>query len=86
MKIDHEEKIANRLKDFRQARGLALYGLAALAGVSPTMLSAIERWGYRPRAQVCQRIAGALGVAVEEVWPVTDARSREADSPVHTKT
>jgi DNA-binding XRE family transcriptional regulator len=59
----------NRLKQFRQQQGLALYGLAAIARVSPTTLSAIERWDYRPRLEVRQRIAKALGVALSDIWP-----------------
>jgi DNA-binding XRE family transcriptional regulator len=59
----------NRLKEFRQQQGLALYGVAAIARVSPTTLSAIEKWDYRPRLEVCQRIARALGVALSDIWP-----------------
>jgi DNA-binding XRE family transcriptional regulator len=59
----------NSLKRVRRAHGLAQYGLAAQAGVSPTMVSAIERWNYHPTAAVCQRIAAALGVQVADIWP-----------------
>jgi DNA-binding XRE family transcriptional regulator len=38
------------------------------------MLSAIERWGYRPGADLCERIAAALGVAVSDVWPEGEAQ------------
>jgi DNA-binding XRE family transcriptional regulator len=40
-----------------------------MAGVSPTTLSAIERWNYQPRDQVRKRIALALGVPEREIWP-----------------
>jgi transcriptional regulator with XRE-family HTH domain len=59
----------NNLRRLRQAQGLALYGLAALARVSPTTLSGIERWGYQPTARVRQRIAAALGVTERDIWP-----------------
>jgi transcriptional regulator with XRE-family HTH domain len=59
----------NHLRRLRHARGLALYGLAALARVSPTTLSGIERWNYRPTARVRQRIAAALGVTERDIWP-----------------
>jgi DNA-binding XRE family transcriptional regulator len=81
MKSVSDRKVANGLKQFRQARGLALYGLAVLAGVSPTMLSAIERWGYQPRPQVCQRIATALGITVGEIWPEEHTRTSEQVGP-----
>jgi DNA-binding XRE family transcriptional regulator len=60
--------VTNNLKALRQDRGLALYGLAALAGVSPTTLSAIEQWNYRPTGSVRGRIAAALGVQVTDIW------------------
>jgi DNA-binding XRE family transcriptional regulator len=59
----------NHLKQVRQACGLALYGLAARAKVSPTTLSAIERWDYQPGSEVRERIAAALGVSVADIWP-----------------
>ena len=69
MQTNAQTGVNNRLRGFRQARGLALYGLAALARVSPTTLSAIERWGYRPTDGVRLRIASALGVHVHDIWP-----------------
>lgn len=58
-----------RLKTLRQQRGLATYGLAVRAKCSPTTLGAVERWGYRPSAAVCERIAAALEVGIEDIWP-----------------
>jgi DNA-binding XRE family transcriptional regulator len=60
---------ANRLKELRQARGLPLWGLAVRAGTTATTLSAVERWGYEPSPELCQRIAAALEVSVEAIWP-----------------
>ncbi|MGH8059734.1 MAG: hypothetical protein ACREOH_21265 [Candidatus Entotheonellia bacterium] len=57
-----------RLKLLLPGRGLALYGLTALARVSPTLLSAIERWNYRPTMGVRERIAAALGVTAPDIW------------------
>jgi DNA-binding XRE family transcriptional regulator len=59
----------NRLRSLRQARGWAIYGLAVRAGCSPTTIGAAERWGYRPSAAVCERIAVALDVPIEVIWP-----------------
>jgi DNA-binding XRE family transcriptional regulator len=59
----------NRLRSLRQARGWAIYGLAVRARCSPTTIGAAERWGYRPSVVVCERIAAALGVPVEAIWP-----------------
>ena len=59
----------NRLRELRREHGLALWGLAARTGVSASTLSAIERWDYIPSPPVRQRIAEALGVEEQFVWP-----------------
>lgn len=59
----------NRLRDVRREQGLALWGLAARSGVSATMLSAAEKWGYVPSLGVRRRIAASLGVDVVAIWP-----------------
>ena len=59
----------NRLRVLRQEHELALWGLAARAGVSASTLSAIERWDYLPTPPVRQRIAEALGVEPSAIWP-----------------
>jgi lambda repressor-like predicted transcriptional regulator len=59
----------HNLRTLRRAQGLSLWGLAVRAGTSPTVLSAIERWHYRPGADLRARIARALGVTGHEIWP-----------------
>jgi DNA-binding XRE family transcriptional regulator len=61
--------VQHRLRALRRAQGLAIYGLAVRARCSPTTIGAVERWGYRPSTAVCARIAAALDVPVEVVWP-----------------
>jgi len=60
---------ANRLRELRKERGLALWGLAARTGVSASTLSAVEKWDYLPSRPVRERIAAALGVEAAAVWP-----------------
>ncbi len=57
-----------RLRELRLRRGLALYGLGALADVSPSAICAAERWGYRPGPESRRRIAYALGVSEQDLW------------------
>src|SRR5262245_16182964 len=64
--------IHNNLRSFRQAQGLAQYGLAALARVSPTTIQATEKWGHLPSRAVRQRLATALGVCPVDIWPDLD--------------
>jgi DNA-binding XRE family transcriptional regulator len=64
----------NKLRELRQAQNLSQWGLAVNVGTSTAMLSAIERWGYRPGADLCARIAAALGVSTNDVWPEGEAQ------------
>jgi DNA-binding XRE family transcriptional regulator len=64
----------NHLRRLRRVQGLSLWGLAVGVGTSPTTLSAIEKWGYRPGAALCERIATALGVPVSDIWPEGEAQ------------
>jgi DNA-binding XRE family transcriptional regulator len=66
--------VGNLLKQVRHRRDLAIYGLSALSGVSPTTLCAIERWDYHPSDEVRQRIAVALDVDVTEIWPAGETQ------------
>jgi transcriptional regulator with XRE-family HTH domain len=61
--------VTNRLRQLRRAQGLPLYGLAVKASVSPTIVSMIERFDYRPGASVRERLAAALGVPLQAIWP-----------------
>jgi DNA-binding XRE family transcriptional regulator len=38
------------------------------------MLSAIEKWGYKPGVDLCARIAAALGVSINDIWPELGAK------------
>lgn len=68
--------MTNRLSELRRARGLPLRALTvATGGISASTLSAIERWGYVPAQATRARIADALGVNVEDIWPgIVDTR------------
>jgi DNA-binding XRE family transcriptional regulator len=61
--------VTNRLRQLRRNQGVAQYGLAVRAEVSPTVIGAIERYDYVPGVEVRARIARALGVAVQDIWP-----------------
>jgi DNA-binding XRE family transcriptional regulator len=61
--------VTNRLRQLRRAQGLPMYGLAVKASVSPTIVGMIEHFDYRPGAPVCTRLAAALGVQPQDIWP-----------------
>jgi DNA-binding XRE family transcriptional regulator len=69
MLIQADPIVTNRLRQLRRSQGVAQYGLAVRADVSPTVIGAIERYDYMPGRQVRARIAQALGVAVRDIWP-----------------
>jgi DNA-binding XRE family transcriptional regulator len=66
--------VSNRLRELRRNQGVAQYGLAVQADVSPTIIGAIERHDYVPGAPVRARIAAALGVSEADIWPNTNVR------------
>jgi transcriptional regulator with XRE-family HTH domain len=59
----------NRVKELRKKRGMSQAELAVKARTSPTMLVMIERYGHRPGPDLRERIARALGVTPEDIWP-----------------
>jgi transcriptional regulator with XRE-family HTH domain len=61
--------VTNHLRQLRRSQGLPMYGLAVKASVSPTIVSMIERFDYRPGASVRERLAAALGVPLQAIWP-----------------
>lgn len=58
-----------RLRQLREAVGLSQRALAARAGVAASSMNWWETHGMRPRPASQRRIAQALGVAPEELWP-----------------
>jgi putative transcriptional regulator len=59
----------NRLRELRTERGLVQGALATKAGVSAGTIGAIERYGYPPSITVRKKIAKALRVRLEDIWP-----------------
>ncbi len=81
----------SQLKAARRARGLAIWGLSVMSGVSPSLLTAIEKWGYVPGVNTQKRIANALGLQVEDIWALvrsqptvtsTDEESGQCPAPL----
>ena len=80
----------SQLKAARRARGLAIWGLSVMSGVSPSLLTAIEKWGYVPGVNTQKRIADALGLQVEDIWiraesPSASDGSEERPGPLATE-
>ncbi len=89
--MDINERIAERVKALRVARGLSLEALAAASGVSRSNISLIESGRSSPTAVVLDRLSAALGVTVaslfegtREVAAAPSPLARVAGQPVWT--
>lgn len=76
--------LGGRVRSLRHQRGLTLKALGRLAGLSHPFLSQVERGLARPSVSSVERIAGALGVPVAQLWTAPRAESvqllRRADA------
>jgi transcriptional regulator with XRE-family HTH domain len=72
----------NRLRELREARGMALRKLSAVSGVAVSTLHGIEAYGAYARPQTWTKIADALGVEVWELQAPTGIP--RAEEPIHT--
>jgi transcriptional regulator with XRE-family HTH domain len=77
--------IGERLRDARRARGLSLRELAKRLGVSPSLISQIERGTARPSVSTLFRLVAELDVSLDEILfglrgsPTSD---RDVEDPV----
>jgi transcriptional regulator with XRE-family HTH domain len=62
------ERIAQRVRDLRAAKGLSLDALSTQCGVSRSMLSLIERGETSPTAVVLDKLAAGLGVPLASLF------------------
>ncbi|MBS0446776.1 MAG: helix-turn-helix transcriptional regulator [Proteobacteria bacterium] len=88
--MDVDALLAARVRDLRRDRDLTLEQLAALSGVSRSMISLIERQETSATAAVLNKLADALGISLPALF-AGDARAadpdpvaRRADQPVWT--
>lgn len=75
------ERIAQRVRDLRAARGLSLDALATHCGVSRSMISLIERGESSPTAVLLEKLAAGLGVSLASLFDAP-APAPEPASPV----
>jgi len=68
--IEQEPRVASRLLEVRQARGLSLRALATRSGLSINAISKIERGDSSPTVSSLQRLASALEVPLIELFRV----------------
>lgn len=59
----------NRLRSLRKQMGQTVWGIATRAGVSPTTVTAIEKYDYMPGEEIRHKIAAGLDLPIEAIWP-----------------
>lgn len=70
--MDINARIATRLRQLRDERGLTIESLAARSGVSRAMISKIERGETSPTAAVLNKLAIGLGVLLPTLFGPSD--------------
>lgn len=77
-----DQRIADRVRELRAARGLSLDALARKSGVSRSMISLIERGESSPTAVVLEKLAAGLGVMLASLFDTPAAAARVPSGPV----
>ena len=62
-------KFPNNLRAMREHQGVRRCDLVENAGVDANNVTRLERGMYYPKLATAYRLAAALGVAVETIWP-----------------
>jgi transcriptional regulator with XRE-family HTH domain len=78
------ERIAQRVRDLRAAKGWSLEAMASASGISRSMISVIERGESSPTAVMLEKLAAGLGVPLASLFdeptvapePVSRAKDR----------
>jgi transcriptional regulator with XRE-family HTH domain len=70
---DLDQRIAERVREFRASRGLTLEALAERSGVSRSMISLIERGESSPTAVLLERLAMGLDVPLASLFDAPSA-------------
>ncbi len=80
------DRIAQRVRNLRAARGLSLDALAAHCGISRSMISLIERGESSPTAVLLEKLATGLNVPLASLFdapePSPGPVARRADQPL----
>src|SRR5437879_5485834 len=79
---DLNQRIAERVRELRAARGLSLEALASKSRVSRSMISLIERGESSPTAVVLEKLAAGLGVMLAALFDAPAAAAQAPSGPV----
>jgi transcriptional regulator with XRE-family HTH domain len=83
VEMDHTlVTIGARIRQFRTKKGLTLQALGRITGLSPSMLSLVERGKTSPSIGSLIVVCSALEVHMSDLVAVEDGSSRVAEQPV----
>jgi transcriptional regulator with XRE-family HTH domain len=74
-----KRRIRTRLRAARELRGYTQKELATRAGLSASYLATLERGDNEPTLPKARRLAAALDVTVDELWPNHDIKATALD-------
>jgi transcriptional regulator with XRE-family HTH domain len=78
---DFNQRVAARLRELRDERGLSIESLAQRSGVSRAMISRIERGESSPTAVLLNRLSIGLGVLLPSLFGPASSSYRLATAP-----
>lgn len=61
-------ELGKRLAEFRQAKGLTVYKLCEMTGLSPTHIRAVERGAKTPNVETITRYLEPLNITLSEFF------------------
>lgn len=79
---DVNQRIAERLRELRAARGMSLDAMASKCGVSRSMISLIERGESSPTAALLEKLAAGLNVTLGSLFDASEAARQSAAGPI----
>jgi transcriptional regulator with XRE-family HTH domain len=62
-----ERSVGDNIRSFRRAKGLRQIDLGKLCGMADSQIGTYERGETKPRLETLERIAGALGITVDDL-------------------
>jgi DNA-binding XRE family transcriptional regulator len=61
--------LKSRLTEILEEKSLTRLDLQYLARCGPNLIRGIEKFGWKPRPAVAEKIARVLNVKVSDIWP-----------------
>jgi transcriptional regulator with XRE-family HTH domain len=77
--------LGSRLRVARERKGMTVRGLARYVGVSPSLVSQIERGRVMPSVGTLYALTNELGLVVDDLFKGSEAKSKGRERAPHTE-